>query len=196
MNFHEERGILVWARARTTGAKRLYRGLPNLLGAKDFRRHAGAKRRRTRQVMQRVEDKGLALVEAGMTGDYLGPAGDHHQHLVPQGQKRNYKLCGPKRGSQLTLCCKSDSNYRSRDAIADGPVRNGYLVIRRKDAPSNRADPRVSPICRRQLDLCQQQISTIRQGYRLEGLLLLRDFVWAITARLQKLVPLMSEIDQ
>ena len=49
-------------------------------------------------------------------------------------------------------------------AIADGPVRNGYLVIRRKDAPSNRADPRVSPICPRQLDLCQQQIPTIRQG--------------------------------
>src|SRR5271168_4004839 len=31
-----------------------------------------------RQVMQRVEDKVLALVGARMTGDHLGPAGDHH----------------------------------------------------------------------------------------------------------------------
>ena len=41
------------------------------------------------QVMQRVEDKVLALVGARMTGDHLGPAGDHHlvdvaadQHLA------------------------------------------------------------------------------------------------------------------
>src|SRR5947208_1244729 len=31
-----------------------------------------------RQVMQRVEDEVLALVGARMTGDHLGPAGDHH----------------------------------------------------------------------------------------------------------------------
>ena len=31
-----------------------------------------------RQVMQRVEDKVLALVRARMTGDCLGPAADHH----------------------------------------------------------------------------------------------------------------------
>src|ERR1700732_540264 len=30
------------------------------------------------QVMQRVEDEVLALVGARMTGDHLGPAGDHH----------------------------------------------------------------------------------------------------------------------
>src|SRR5689334_14945878 len=46
-----------------------------------------------RQVMQRVEDEVLALVGARMTGDHLGPAGDHHlvdiaadQYLaVPEG---------------------------------------------------------------------------------------------------------------